>query len=58
MLDRSITEQEVMECLANYAISYTDKKGNPIYKAIVKNRGIKVVVSKEDHRFVITAADF
>jgi hypothetical protein len=59
MKERSISELEVMECLGGWTNQYTDRKGNPIYKMSVgSGRGIKVVVSKEDHDFVITVADY
>jgi hypothetical protein len=56
--ERSITDSEVEECLAGWDTCYTDKKGNFIYKAAVKGRGIKVVVAKENKEFVITVADY
>ncbi len=58
MKDRSITESEVQECLNVRSICYTDKKGNPIIRANVQGRGIKVVVAKDDPNFVITVADY
>jgi hypothetical protein len=56
--ERSITDLEVKECLANWSTCYTDKKGNFIYKALVNGRGIKVVVAKENKEFIITVADY
>jgi hypothetical protein len=58
MKERSISESEVKECLDNWSTCYTDKKGNPIYKAAVKGRGIKVVVTKENPTLIITVADY
>ena len=59
MEDRSITELEVKECLAGEYTRYTDKKGNPIYKARLRSgRGIKVIIAKDDSNFVITVADY
>jgi len=57
MKQRNITEEEVEACLNNYYISYSDKKGNPIYIARVGDRRIKVVVQKEDPSTVITTGD-
>ena len=56
--ERSITDLEVQQCLANWNTCYTDKKGNFIYKTIVNGRGIKVVVAKESKEFIITVADY
>jgi hypothetical protein len=59
MKERSITEAEVIECLENWDTRHTDKKGNPIYRVRLESgRGIKVVVSKEDAGFILTAADY
>ena len=59
MEDRSITELEVKECLAGWDTCYTDKKGDPIYRARLRSgRGIKVVIAKDDSNFVITVADY
>ncbi len=59
MRDRSITELEVKECLSGWDTRYTDKKGDPIYRArLGSGRGIKVVIAKDDSNFVITVADF
>lgn len=60
MQERGITEGEVEYCLDNYHTSYTDKKGNPIYKAdLPSGRHIKVVVKEKsvDPIVVITVAD-
>jgi len=59
MVERSIAESEVMECLTGWDTQHTDKKGNPVYrKKLRSNRGIKVVVAKDDSRFIITVADY
>jgi len=59
MKERSITEAEVVECLERWDTRHTDKKGNPVYRAKLESgRGIKVVVSKEDANFILTAADY
>jgi hypothetical protein len=59
MRRRLITEAEVEECLRDWDTRSTDKAGNSIYRAkIVSGRGIKVVVSKDDPKFVITTADY
>ncbi len=61
MIQRHISEQEVEYSVNNYHTSYTDAKGNPIYKAQLPNgRNIKVVLDKNsvDPRIVITVADF
>lgn len=55
---RSITESEVMSCLEERSVRYTDKKGNLIIRAIVNGRGIKVVLAKENPNFIITVADY
>lgn len=40
MRERLISDAEVESCLENYDISYTDKKGNPIYiAAFITRRG-------------------
>ena len=60
MRERGITEEEVEYCLDNYHTSYTEKKGNPIYKVdLPSGRHIKVVVKANsvDPIVVITAAD-
>lgn len=60
MRERGITEEEVEYCLDNYHTSYTDSKGNPIYKAdLPSGRRIKVVVKSNsvDPIVIITVAD-
>jgi len=60
MQERGITEEEVEHCLNNYHTYYTDKKGNPIYRANLPNgKYIKVVVkaNSADSIVVITVAD-
>ena len=59
MRDRSITKSEVEGCLNNYDIKCTDKKGNPIFRVKLENgRGIKVVVSEDNPKFIVTTADY
>jgi len=59
MKERSITEAEVVECLERWDTRHTDRKGNPVYRTKLESgRGIKVVVSKEDANFILTAADY
>jgi hypothetical protein len=60
MRQRMISEEEVEYCLAHYNVSYTDSKGNPIYRAEVPGgRLIKVVVKagSSNPAVVITVAD-
>jgi len=58
MRDRSISKAEVEACLNNYNVTWTDKKGNPIYIAhLPSGRRIKVVVKKENPKVIITVAD-
>ena len=60
MKQRGITENEVEDCLNNYNTSYTDSKGNAIYRAeLPSGRHIKVVVKANsvDPIIVITVAD-
>ena len=60
MQERGITEEEVEDCLNNYNTSYTDSKGNPIYRVeLPSGRHIKVVVKANsvDPIIVITVAD-
>ncbi len=58
MLERKITESKILECIQNYDINHTDKKGNPVYKATLSNgRKPKVVVQKENPHKVITVGD-
>lgn len=59
MKGRSITKTEVEECLNNYDVMCTDRKGNPIFRIKLENgRGIKVVVAKDNPEFIITTADY
>ena len=59
MRERSITEAEVKACLEKHDTHYTDKKGNPIYRAELANgRGIKVIVAENNPQFIITVADY
>lgn len=59
MRERAITKAEIEACLEAHDIRYTDKKGNPIYKAELETgRGIKVVVAQDDPHFIITVADY
>lgn len=59
MGERSITESEVNECLAEHSVCYTDKKGNQIIRSDnIRGRGIKVVIAKDDPNFIITVADY
>ena len=60
MKQYGIKEEDVEYCLNNYHTSYTDKKGNPIYKVdLPSGRHIKVVVKEKsvDPIVVITVAD-
>ncbi len=60
MRERGITAEEVEYCLDNYHTSYTEKKGNPIYKVdLPSGRYIKVVVKAKSVEpiVVITVAD-
>ena len=57
--ERLINDTEVEECIDDYDIRCTDKKGNPVYKArISSGRGIKVVIAQDDNRYIITVADY
>ena len=55
--ERKISKQEVSQYLQDYDVRYSDKDGNPIYKADVGNRRIKVVRKGDDPNFVITVTD-
>ncbi len=58
MAQRAISEREVEAVLADPDVRYTDKKGNPILKAEVNGRQIKVVVvAGSDPPRIITVAD-
>ena len=58
MGERRISEEEIEYCLNNHDISYTDKKGNPIYITVMPNgRRVKVVVEKDNPQTVITVGD-
>jgi len=58
MRDRGITEAEILECIQNYRVQHTDKKGNPVFRATISNgRNIKVILQKENPRKVITVGD-
>jgi len=58
MQQRGITEEEIVECIQDYQIQHTDKKGNPVFKATISNgRHLKVVLQKENPRKVITVGD-
>ena len=60
MKQRGITEEEVEYCLNNYHTLYTDRGGNPIYKADLPNgKHLKVVVKVKslDPKVIITVAD-
>ena len=57
MQDRGISKAEVVACWDDHHTEYTDRDGNPIYIADVSGRRIKVVVKKQNHRVVITAAN-
>ena len=60
MKQRGITEEEVEYCLNNYHTSYTDPKGNPIYRAdLADGRRIKVVIRAKsvEPKVIITVAD-
>ncbi len=60
MKERGITEEEVEYCLVNYHTSYSDLKGNSIYRAdLPDGKKIKVVVKANtvDPIVVITVAD-
>ena len=57
MKERNISRAEVESCLTNHDISYTDRKGNPIYCANVGGRRIKVVVQLDNPSVVITVGD-
>jgi len=37
---------------------YADKCGNPVYRAKVNGRGIKVVIALAEPDFIITVADY
>jgi len=57
MRDRRISKAEVIVCWDDHHTEYTDRDGNPNYIADVSGRRIKVVVKRQNHRVVITAAD-
>ena len=57
MRDRGISKTEVEACWDDHHTEYTDRDGNPNYIADVSGRRIKVVVKRQNHRVVITAAD-
>jgi len=59
MQQYGITEEEVEYCLQNYHTSYTDRAGNPIYRAdLPSGKRIKVVVAADTKdTTVITVAD-
>jgi len=60
MRQRRISEEEVQYCLEHYSVSYTDLKGNSIYRAdLPTGRHIKVVVKagSSSPAVVITVAD-
>ncbi len=58
MRQRGVSEAEIEYCLNHHQISYTDKKGNPIYVAETPSgRRIKVVVSKDEPNTIITVGD-
>jgi len=59
MRERLTTEEEVEACLERHDTRYTDRKGNPIFKAeLASGRGIKVIVAKDNLQFIITVADY
>ena len=60
MRQRRISEEEVVYCLEHYNVSYSDVKGNPIYRAeLPDGRHIKVVIKagSSNPAVVITVAD-
>ena len=60
MKERGITKEEVEYCLNEYHTSYTDVKGNPIYKVdLPSGKRVKVVVKANsvDPSVIITVAD-
>jgi hypothetical protein len=60
MKERGISEVDVEHCIKNYRTCYTDRTGNPIYKAdLADGRHIKVIVKANsvDPIVVITVAD-
>lgn len=59
MKQRGITTEEVEYCLQNYHTSYSDKAGNPIYRAdLPSGKHLKVVVKAGTaDKTVITVAD-
>lgn len=59
MRQRNISECEVRYCLQNPEVTYSDKKGNPIYVTHTSNgRRIKVVVlAGTDPTTILTVAD-
>lgn len=58
MVERGISEDEIEAVLSAPHVRYTDIKGNPIYRAEVGGRHIKVVIAKGiDPPRVITVAD-
>ena len=57
--ERFITDIEVIECLDDWDTRHTDKKVNQIFRKVLSSgRGIKVVVAKNNNRFIITVADY
>jgi len=55
--ERAISRKEVAACWNDHHTTYTDRHGNPIYIADVEGRRIKVVVSKENNKKIITVGD-
>ena len=46
MAERGISEEEVEAVLTDHVMSWTDRKGNPIYIGLTGGRRITVVVSQ------------
>ena len=60
MVQRGISEEDVEYCLSDYHTTFTDAKGNPIYRARLPNgQGVRVVVAagSTDPVLVMTVAD-
>ncbi|HWV87360.1 MAG TPA: DUF4258 domain-containing protein [Capillimicrobium sp.] len=57
MIERGITEEQIARILADYDVSFADRKGNPCYVRTLDGRRIKVVLAAQDPKFVITVID-
>lgn len=55
--ERGIALEEIEQAVRDHDVSFSDAKGNPCYVRGFGERRVKVVIARDDPKFVITVID-